>query len=81
MRQIPATDQCPPVPPQYASVYARTIHAACVVVGGVDRIAAALQVPGHAIRRWISGEEEPPEKPFLAAVEIILLAVAHGPAH
>ena len=81
MKPIAATHDCPPAPPQYASVYARALHAACVVVGGVDRIAAVLQVSTDDVKRWISGEEDPPEKPFLQAVELILLAVTDGAAH
>jgi hypothetical protein len=65
-------------PPQQASVYARALHRACLVLGGVEQLARHLDVEGEGLRRWIRGDEQPPERVFLAAVEIVLLHAGGG---
>jgi hypothetical protein len=71
-----AAKDCPLAPPEDSSVYARTLHRACLVVGGVQQLARHLDVPDETLRRWITGEIEPPEPVFLACVEIVLLHAA-----
>lgn len=56
------------------SVYVRTLHRACVILGGFDALARHLGVPGAELRPWLQGRIEPPYVVFLAAVEILLLA-------
>jgi hypothetical protein len=68
-----AARDCPMAPPEHASVYARAIHRACLVVGGMPELARRLDVPAPEVERWLLGEEAPPEKVFHQAVEIILL--------
>jgi hypothetical protein len=68
-----AAKDCPLAPPEHASVHARTLHRACLVLGGVDQLARHLEVSDEDIRRWLRGEAPPPEQAFLAAVEIVLL--------
>ena len=68
-----AAKDCPLAPPEHASAYARAMHRACLILGGVQYLAKHLKVSGEDLRRWMAGEEEPPEPVFLAAVEIILL--------
>lgn len=60
-------------PPEHASVYARTLHRACLVLGGVQQLAKHLDVSEVDLSRWLRGEVEPPEPVFLAAVEIVVL--------
>jgi hypothetical protein len=67
MRETAAAKDCPLAPPEQSSVYARTLHRACLVLGGI------LEVLEASLRPWITGEEEPPERVFLACVEIVLL--------
>jgi hypothetical protein len=55
------------------SVYVRTLHRACVILGGFDALARHLGVPGAELRPWLQGRTEPPYLLFLAAVEILLL--------
>ncbi|MGE5640091.1 MAG: hypothetical protein ACM30H_08350 [Clostridia bacterium] len=69
-----ATD-CPLAPPEHATVYSRALHRACLVLGGLEPLARRLEVPEPQLRGWIQGEQPPPERVFLAAVEIILLDV------
>jgi hypothetical protein len=64
---------CPLAPPQHASVYARTLHRACLILGSMDQLATHLGVSQTDLRRWLAEEEEPPHRVFLAAVEVVLL--------
>jgi hypothetical protein len=73
-----AARDCPLAPPEQASVYARALHRACLVVGGMDRLASHLDIDVEHLRRWILGDEQPPERVFLAAVEVVLLHAAGG---
>jgi hypothetical protein len=62
-------------------VYSRTLHRACVIVGGIAQLAKHLAVPEAELRNWMGGDAQPPEAVFLAAVEVLLLQVANqGPA-
>lgn len=55
------------------STQARTLHRACVVVGGAARLAAALHVSEAAVRAWLEARAEVPDLIFLGALEIVLL--------
>jgi hypothetical protein len=70
-----AAKDCPLAPPEHASAYARALHRACLIAGGIGPLARHLEVSEADLRRWMAGEEEPPEPIFLAAVEVILLYV------
>ena len=54
------------------------MHRACLVVGGIPQLAAQLRVSEAEVRRWITGEEQPPEAVFVACVEIVLLYAERG---
>jgi hypothetical protein len=69
---------CPPLSKTRVTVYARTIHRACEVVGGLDALSRHLGASSAAITRWIGGLEQPPLDKFLAAVDIVLLAAQPG---
>jgi hypothetical protein len=64
------------MPPEQATVYAKALHRACLIVGGIEQLATRLRVPKDLLERWIRGEGEPPQGIFLDAVEIILLYAA-----
>lgn len=51
--------------------YSRVIRGAAERLGGEARLAALLGVPGARVRRWASGEEEPPLEAFLAGLDVI----------
>jgi hypothetical protein len=65
-------------PPEQASVFARTLHRACLIVGGIEQLAQQLDVSHRDLRAWVRGEQNPPEPIFLAAVEIVLLYADGG---
>ena len=69
---------CPPLSKSRVTVYARTLHRACEVVGGLDALSRHLGASSAAITRWIGGLELPPLDKFLAAVDIVLLAAQPG---
>lgn len=73
-----AAKDCPLAPPEHASVYARTLHRACLILGGIRQLAERLKVPEVDIQRWLKGEEVPPEEIFVAAIEIVLLYAAEA---
>ena len=74
-----AAEDCPLARPSRTTTYARTLHRACVLLGGLEHLAAHLKASEYAVRDWLEGREEPPEEIFLAAVEIILLAAENAP--
>jgi len=69
---------CPPLSKSRVTVYARTLHRACEVVGGLDALSRHLDVPAATLARWIGGLEQPPLNVFLAAVDIVLLGAEPG---
>lgn len=78
--QQPASSpgECPALSKTRVTVYARTLHRACEVLGGVDALARHLGVAPAALTRWIGGIEEPPLAMFLAAVDVVLLGAEPG---
>lgn len=68
-----AAVDCPLAREARSSTYARALHRACLIVGGVPQLAAQLKVAEGALRGWLQGSDEPPLDVFLAAVEVILL--------
>ena len=68
-----AARECPLAPPQHASVQSRTLHRACLIVGGAEALAKRLEVSTADVERWLRGEEPVPERAFLHGVEIVLL--------
>jgi len=69
---------CPPLSKSRVTVYARTLHRACEVLGSLDALSRHLNVPASTLARWIGGLEQPPLDVFLAAVDIVLLAAQPG---
>jgi hypothetical protein len=74
MRASVATNaDCPLSPPSRQTTYARTLHRACLILGGAPELAQHLGVAEGALRDWLEGRDDPPQMVFLAAIEIILL--------
>ena len=74
--QSAAARECPLAPPGHASVQSRTLHRACLIVGGAEALAQRLEVSAAHVEGWLRGEEAVPERVFLHAVEIVLLHAA-----
>ena len=75
MRISAARAECPTPPPSRESTQARTLHRACLILGGAAQLASHLGVPEATLQAWLEGREEVPQMVFLAAVEIVLLHV------
>ena len=73
-----ASGECPSLSKSRVTVYARTLHRACEVLGGSDALARHLGVAPSTLTRWIGGVEEPPLEVFLAAVDVVLLGAEPG---
>jgi hypothetical protein len=73
-----AARQCPLAPPEHASVQSRTLHRACLIVGGAEALAKQLEVSTADIERWLRGEAPVPERIFLHGVEMVLLHATAG---
>lgn len=52
--------------------YARTLARASQIVGGDSDLAARLGVPLLLLTEWITGRKAPPQRIFLAAVDIVM---------
>ena len=55
-----------------ASVYSRALQKAVELLGGRDKLAKVLQVPGADIDNWIAERGKPPREVFLRIVDLIL---------
>jgi hypothetical protein len=78
-RTIPLVDHgageplCPLAPPAQASVQARALHRACLILGGIEPLARHLKSSQAELRAWLTGAAAVPMEVFCAAVEIVLL--------
>ena len=79
MRELSTAEhECPLAPPEHATVESRTVHRACLILGGIDQLSRHLGVPVEDLRRWLRAGEPPPEPVLLACVEIVLLYAERG---
>ena len=53
-------------------VYRRVLRRAAEVKGGYAPLAAHLNVKLDELTQWVHGFEQPPERVFLAAVDIVM---------
>lgn len=66
------TDNCPVAPPPRVTVYTRVLHRACQKAGGVEALAQELRVAVDVLHRWLEGEDVPPSRIFLKAVDLVM---------
>jgi hypothetical protein len=65
-------DDCPVAPLPRVTVYTRVLHRACQKLGGVDALAQELHVSVEVMHRWLEGEDVPPSRIFLQAVDLVM---------
>lgn len=65
-------DECPVAPPPRVTVHTRVLHRACQILGGVEKLAKHLGVSVNLVHRWLDGDEAPPSRIFLKAIDLIL---------
>lgn len=51
---------------------ARLLQRAAEITGGRERLANRLGVEAHSLEFWLSGRATPPERVFLAVVDLVL---------
>jgi hypothetical protein len=73
IKESPERIDCPVAPVAQASVYSRALHAACVILGGIEPLAKHLGVSTAQLRTWITGNDQPPMPVLMAAVQVVLL--------
>jgi ribosome-binding protein aMBF1 (putative translation factor) len=57
------------------TTYTQTLLRAMQAVGSEAKLAEALRTSPEVLRKWLSGELQPPSKVYLAALDIITRAV------
>jgi hypothetical protein len=65
-------DNCPVAPPRRVTVYTRVLYRACQKMGGVESLARELHVGVDLLHRWLEGEDVPPSRIFLQAVDLVM---------
>ena len=63
---------CPQADVTRTTVYARTLHRACVLLGGIHQLALHLGASDRQVEEWLAGDEDPPMDVFLVAVDVVL---------
>jgi hypothetical protein len=53
------------------TVHARTVLRAAEIVGGVEELAAQLEVGDASIKKWMEGQLAVPQEIFLRCVDIV----------
>ena len=55
-----------------ADIKSRTMLRAAEAVEGIEQLSKLLSVQKDLLLRWIAGTEQPPERAFLIALDILL---------
>jgi DNA-binding transcriptional regulator YdaS (Cro superfamily) len=63
-------DICPS-PNKNANVFIRTLHDACVILGGEHKLAEYLGVQVAMVEQWLKGVGKPPDGIFLRCADLI----------
>ena len=59
-------------------VYVRTLHEACLVMGGEHHLAAFLGIDVGLLNAWLEGTQRPPDAIFLRCVDLLQRAQERG---
>jgi hypothetical protein len=63
-------DVCPSTS-KNSHIYLKTLHEACLALGGEHKLAAYLGVSVNHVVAWLNGEEMPPDSIFLRCVDLV----------
>jgi hypothetical protein len=63
-------DICPSTS-KNSHIYVRTLHEACLILGGEHRLAAYLGVSVQDVEGWLNGRDVPPDAMFLRCVDVV----------
>ena len=57
------------------TTYTRTLRRAIQVAGSEAKLAEQLRTSTEVLRKWVSGELQPPSKVYLAALDLLTRSV------
>lgn len=57
------------------TTYTRTLRRAIQAAGGEAKLAEQLRTSTEVLRKWLSGELQPPSKVYLAALDILTRSI------
>lgn len=60
------------------SVFVRTLHEACLLLGGEHQLAAFLGIDVELLNTWLEGDQRPPDAIFLRCVDLLQRADERG---
>jgi hypothetical protein len=63
-------DICPSTS-KNSHIYVRTLHDACLILGGEQKLAAWLGVSAEQVEAWLNGRGRPPDAVFLRCVDLV----------
>ena len=63
-------DICPSTS-RNSHIYIRTLHDACVALGGEHKLAAYLGVPLWQVEAWLNGQGQLPDAVFLRCLDLV----------
>ena len=63
-------DICPSAS-KNAHIYIRTLHEACLILGGEHKLAVYLDVSAERVEGWLNGRGAPPPEVFLRCVDLV----------
>jgi DNA-binding transcriptional regulator YiaG len=63
-------DLCPSTS-KNSHIYIKTLHEACLVLGGEHKLAAYLGVSVQRVEAWLNGRGVPPDPVFLRCVDLV----------
>jgi hypothetical protein len=64
-------DVCPSTA-QDSHIYVKTLHQACLTLGGEHKLAEYLGVPVELVEGWLNGRGAPPDAVFLRCVDLVM---------
>jgi DNA-binding transcriptional regulator YiaG len=71
MKRAQMQDVCPSTA-QNTHVYVKTLHEACLILGGEHKLARHLGVPVELVEEWLNGRDVPSEAVFLRCVDLVM---------
>jgi hypothetical protein len=71
MKQARMEDICPSTA-QNSHIYIKTLHEACLILGGEHKLAHYLGVPVELLEDWLNGRGAPSDEVFLRCVDLVM---------
>ena len=68
---MPAMQDICPSSSRNSHIYVRTLHDACVILGGEHKLAAYLGVSVALVEAWLNGRGRPPDSVFLRCLDLV----------